>query len=85
MIYAWQEPYISTLLETDEAKRRVQILETRAALEQRLLSPVDDDELRAMGVAAAALDALERNRPSIAKRISQIRTGRNPRARDLDV
>jgi hypothetical protein len=85
MIYSWQEPYISILLETDEAKRRVQILETRAAFEQRLLSPVDDEELRAMGVAAAALDALERERPDIAKRISAIRAGKNPRARDLDI
>ena len=85
MIYSWQEPYISTLLETDKAKRRAQILETRAAFEQRLLSPVDDEELRAMGVAAAALDALERNRPSIAKRISEICAGKNPSARDLDV
>jgi hypothetical protein len=34
---------------------------------------------------AAALDALERKRPSIAKHISEIRTGRNPRARDLEI
>ena len=85
MIYSWQEPYISILLETDEAKRRVQILETRAAFEQRLLSPVGDEELRAMGVAAIVLDALERKRPSIAKRISEIWTGKNPCVRDLDI
>jgi hypothetical protein len=85
MIYSWQEPYIATLLETDEQKRRAHILETRAALEQRLLSPVGDEELGAMGVAAAALDAFERKRPSIAQRISEIRIGGNPRARDLDI
>jgi hypothetical protein len=85
MIYSWQEPYISILLETDEAKRRVQILETRAAFEQRLLSPVGDEELRAMGVAAIVLDALERKRPSIAKRSSEIWTGKNPCVRDLDI
>ena len=85
MVYSWQEPYISILLETDESKRRAQILETRAAFEQRLLSPVGDEELRAMGVAAAALDALERRRPDIAKRISDIRNAKNPRARDLDL
>jgi hypothetical protein len=85
MIYSWQEPYISILLETDEVKRRVQILETRAAFEQRLLSPVGDEEFRAMGVAAIVLDALERKRPNLAKRISDIRTGRDPRARDLDI
>jgi hypothetical protein len=38
-----------------------------------------------MEVAAAALDALERKRPNIAKRVSDIRTGRNPRARDLEI
>jgi hypothetical protein len=85
MVYSWQEPYISILLETDESKRRAKILETRAAFEQRLLSPVGDEELRAMGVAAAALDALERKRPDIAKRISDIRNARNPRASDMDV
>jgi len=84
MIYSWQEPYISILLETDEAKRRAQILETRAAFEQRLLSPVGGEELRAMGVAAAALDSLERKRPDIAKRISDIRMGESPHSRDLD-
>jgi hypothetical protein len=85
MIYSWQEPFISILLETDEVKRRVQILETRAAFEQRLLSPVGDEEFRAMGVAAIVLDALEQKRPNLAKRISDIRTGRDPRARDLDI
>ena len=84
-MYLWQEPYISALLESDKSKLYGRILETRAAFEQRLLSPVDDEELRAMGLAAAALDALERKRPDIAKRISDIRTGGNPRARDLDI
>jgi len=69
----------------DKSKLYSRILETLAALEQRLLSPVGDEELRAMGVAAAALGALERKRPNIAKRTSDIRTGKNPRARDLDV
>jgi hypothetical protein len=84
MIYSWQEPYISTLLESDDLKRRYQILETRAAFEQRLLSPVGDDELRAMGVAATVLDALERERMETAskirnKRASSRRGNRGPR------
>jgi hypothetical protein len=49
------------------------------------LSFVEDEELRALGVAAIVLDALERKRPNVAKRISDIRTGRDPRARDLDI
>jgi hypothetical protein len=85
MIYAWQEPYISTLLEADESKLYGRILETRAAFEQRLLSPVGDEELRAIGVAAAALDALERKCPNLARHISDIRPEKNTRARDLDI
>jgi hypothetical protein len=84
MIYAWQEPYISALLETDASKVYGRILEVRSAFEQRLLSSIDDEEQRAMGVAAAELDALERKHPNIARRISDIRNG-NPHARDLDI
>jgi hypothetical protein len=76
MIYTWQEPYISALLETENSELYGRILEVRAAFEQRLLSYVSDEELRAMGVAAAALDALERKCPKIAKRISDIRSGK---------
>jgi len=85
MIYWWQEPYISALLETNKLKLRAQILETRAAFEQRLLSPVGAEELRAMEVAAAALDALEWRPRNTARRTSDIRSGRNPRPRDLDI
>jgi len=73
MIYTWQEPYFSTLLETDESRLHARILETRSAFEQRLLSPVDDEELRAMGIAAAALDAFERKGRN-AKHIPAIRS-----------
>jgi hypothetical protein len=38
-----------------------------------------------MGVAAAALDALGCQHPNVARRISDIRNGNDPRARDLDV
>ena len=34
MIYSWQEPYIAILLETNEVKRRAQLLEMRATFEQ---------------------------------------------------
>jgi hypothetical protein len=63
-MYLWQETYISTLLETDPLKQRAHIFEARAAFEQRLLSPVGAEELRAMAVATAALDALESKRPN---------------------
>jgi hypothetical protein len=83
-LYVWQEPYISASLETDDAKVYGRILEVRSAFEQRLLSAVGDEELRALGVAAVALDTLERKHPNIARRISDIRRG-NPCARDLDI
>jgi hypothetical protein len=85
MNYSWQEPYLSALHETDELKQRTHILGARAAFEQRLLSPVGDEELGALGIAAAALDALERKGPNIAQRISDIRNAGNSRASDMDV
>jgi hypothetical protein len=92
MMYSWQEPYLSTLLETDESKLHTHILETKAAFEQRLLSPVGDKELRALGIAAVALDALERKRLKPARRISAIRevrasrgSARPPARRNQDI
>jgi|HubBroStandDraft_4_1064222.scaffolds.fasta_scaffold4904436_1 hypothetical protein len=58
--YSWQDPYLSALLETEDSKLYGRILEVRSALEQRLLSPVDDEELRAMSLAVELLDELER-------------------------
>ena len=84
-MYLWQDTYLSALTETDNSKLYARILEARSALEQRFLSPIDDEELRAMGVAAVALDALQRKRPNIARRISDIRTDTNPLARDLEI
>ena len=63
----------------------MQILETRAAFEQGLLSPVGDEELRAMGIAATVLDSLGLECSNTARRISDIRNDKNPRARDLDI
>ena len=59
-IYSWQETYLCALGESDDSKLYARILEVRSAFEQRLLSPVGDVELRAMGVAVDALDELER-------------------------
>jgi hypothetical protein len=42
--YSWQDSYLSALLETDDSKLYGRILELRSALEQRRLSPVDDEE-----------------------------------------
>jgi hypothetical protein len=81
-MYLWQDSYIAVLLERDKSKLYGRILEARSALEQRFLAPIDDEELRAMGVAAVALDAIERKRPRL---ISNIRAGKNIRDRDLKI
>jgi len=44
-----------------------------------------DEELRATGIAATVLDSLELECSNTARRISDIRNDKNPRARDLDI
>jgi hypothetical protein len=86
-LYTWQEPYLSVLRETEKSKRHARILETRAALEQRLLSPVGEDELRAMEAAVATLDLLE-GESRDATHVSESRSERgrkSPRARNPDI
>ena len=86
-IYTWQEPYLSVLREAEESKRHARILETRAAFEQRLLSPVGDDELRAMEAAVATLDLLEgesRDDTHISESRSE-RGRKSPRNRNPDI
>jgi hypothetical protein len=58
-VYSWQEPYFASLIETEESRRHALILEAKSAFEQRLLTPVGDEELREMRAAAATLDLLE--------------------------
>jgi hypothetical protein len=85
--YTWQEPYLSVSRETEESKRHARILETRSAFEQRLLSPVGDDELRAMEAAVATLNLLE-GKPHDATHISDTASQRgrkNPRSRNPDI
>lgn len=66
MIYSWQEQYICVLLETDPPKVYARILEARSAFEQRRLSRVVGEELRAIGVAVGVLDELERKTYGVA-------------------
>jgi hypothetical protein len=56
--YAWQQPFITAVCETDNGLMLGRIYEALAAIEQRRLSPVlDIDEDRAL---TAALEGLER-------------------------
>jgi hypothetical protein len=49
-VYSWQEPYLEAVKETDYAKISHHLLEANAAIEQRLLSPIDErsEEYRAI-------------------------------------
>jgi hypothetical protein len=44
-IYAWQEPYLRAVQETDDSKIPGHLLEAIAAIEQRLLSPINKNSL----------------------------------------
>ena len=42
-MYAWQQPYYEAVLETDEGRMSHHLMEALASIEQRLLSPIDED------------------------------------------
>jgi hypothetical protein len=69
--YIWQPAYFAAVCETDNARMMVRIMEARAAIEQRLLLPIEEDseEYRELRAAQKALDVLkteraEKNLPS---------------------
>jgi len=73
-IYPWQEPYLAAAQETDDAKRSCHLLEALAAIEQRLLSPIDVNSLeyKAIQNTRRGIDVLRQgqrgNTSSVAKR-----------------
>ena len=44
--YAWREPYLCAVLETNPERKFVQICEAVAAIEQQRLSPVETEHER---------------------------------------
>ena len=60
--YLWQAAYIAAVYETDDSLMEGRILEARAALEQRLLSPIEGEEYRAIENAHKALEILRAER-----------------------
>jgi hypothetical protein len=57
--YAWREPYLYAVLETDPKLKFIQICEAVAAIEQRRLSPVETvDERRSLEDAWEGVRAL---------------------------
>jgi hypothetical protein len=63
-VYLWQDVYMSAVLETDDALMPTRIYEALAAIEQRLLSPieVDSEEHRAIEDAQSGLLMLRADR-----------------------
>ena len=60
--YLWQAAYMAVVYETDDSLMDGRILEARAALEQRLLSPIEGEEYRAIENAEQALEVLRAER-----------------------
>jgi hypothetical protein len=65
--YLWHAAYMAVVYETDDSLMDGRILEATAALEQRLLSPIEGEEYRAIKNAEKALEVLraERNHKSV--------------------
>jgi formiminotetrahydrofolate cyclodeaminase len=60
----WRPAYLAAVCETDDSRMMTRIMEARAAIEQRLLLPIDEDseEYRAIKAARNALDVLKSER-----------------------
>jgi len=54
-IYPWQQPYIEAVAETDNSKMPHRLMEATAAIEQRLLSPIDENSEEYGAIVAARL------------------------------
>jgi hypothetical protein len=63
-VYLWQDAYRSAVLETDDVLMPTRIYEALAAIEQRLLSPIDAgcEEHRAIKDAQSGLLTLKAER-----------------------
>src|ERR1700685_4589548 len=60
--YSWQQAYLAAVLETDNDLMPLRIYEALAAIEQRLLSPMDAIEQRAVDDAQTGLLTLKAER-----------------------
>ena len=60
--YSWHPAYHSAVCETEDARMMERILEARAGIEQRLLSPIEQDgkEYRELLDAQNTLETLSR-------------------------
>jgi hypothetical protein len=60
--YSWQQAYLAAVLETDNDLMSLRIYEAFAAIEQRLLSPMESIEQRVIDDAQTGLLALKAER-----------------------
>ena len=60
--YSWQQTYLAAVLETDNDLMPLRIYEALAAIEQRLLSPIDGIEQKAVDDAQTGLLTLKAER-----------------------
>jgi hypothetical protein len=63
-IYSWQQPYVEAVQETDNSKMPHHLMEAAAAIEQRLLSPIDKNssEYQEIQNARRGIETLRRER-----------------------
>jgi hypothetical protein len=67
-IYSWQHHYLQAVQETDDSKLPHHLMEAIAAVEQRLLSPIDKNSLeyRAIENTRRGIEVLRKERcPSL--------------------
>jgi hypothetical protein len=55
--YPWQVVYLPAVLETNRAAASLKVCEALSVCERRRLSPMDEEEQRALAAAEAALRA----------------------------
>jgi hypothetical protein len=53
--YPWQQPYLEAVQETDNSKMPHHLLEATAAIQQRLLSPIDENSAEYRAILATRL------------------------------
>jgi hypothetical protein len=65
--YLWQPAYVAAILETDKARVSGRIYEAIAAIEQRLLAPIDPGSIEAVAIrkAQVTLEALRTKQSNI--------------------
>jgi hypothetical protein len=72
--YSWQQAYLAAVLETDNDLMSLRIYEALAAIEQRLLSPMEAVEQRVIDDAQTGLLTLKAER--VVEGTAPIREGR---------